>query len=252
MFKLIVPILLIVVAAFVGMNAKSGLVRGMADGMFVSPARPAVAVRPAPDLAFTDARRADLSPRVQNSMLEATSVQAAYALFQRDADTLRPVPARLLTLLAVSQKDEQWPVQPEVDFPVLRHRTQELDGFSGFADTYVLPDLDDPWSLRDEGTWAQGSLVRRFTFVLWFYRAKLIVEYREPLPAPGTLPLQDDIPLLAAFEERALNAFRLLNGDPKEGGAELPRPKEKLPYPPAEVNRQALTNFIGELWEGGK
>ena len=50
MFKIIIPILVIALAAFVGMNAKSGLIRGVADGMLVSPARPAVAVKPAADL----------------------------------------------------------------------------------------------------------------------------------------------------------------------------------------------------------
>ena len=85
---------------------------------------------------------------------------------------------------------------------------------------------------RRTGTVENGSLVRRFTFILWFYKAKLIVEYREPLPAPSDMPLEDNIPLLTAFEARALESFRLLNGDPKNGGVELPRPKEKLPYPP--------------------
>ena len=47
MFKIIIPILVIALAAFVGMNAKGGLIRGVADGMLVSPARPAVAVKPA-------------------------------------------------------------------------------------------------------------------------------------------------------------------------------------------------------------
>ena len=40
MFKIIIPILVIALAAFVGMNAKSGLIRGVADGMLVSPAPP--------------------------------------------------------------------------------------------------------------------------------------------------------------------------------------------------------------------
>lgn len=52
MFKIIIPILVIALAAFVGMNAKSGLIRGVADGMLVSPARPAVAVKPRRDFAF--------------------------------------------------------------------------------------------------------------------------------------------------------------------------------------------------------
>ena len=102
---------------------------------------------------------------------------------------------------------------------------------------------------REPAQWENGSLVRRFTFILWFYKAKLIVEYREPLPAPSDMPLEDNIPLLTAFEARALESFRLLNGDPKNGGVELPRPKEKLPYPPAGINRQALTDFIGTLWD---
>ncbi|MFR4117493.1 MAG: hypothetical protein ACLT2T_00265 [Bilophila wadsworthia] len=64
MFKIIIPILVIALAAFVGMNAKSGLIRGVADGMLaVSPARPAVAVKPAADFASVDARRVDLRLR---------------------------------------------------------------------------------------------------------------------------------------------------------------------------------------------
>ena len=54
--QIIIPILVIALAAFVGMNAKSGLIRGVADGMLVSPARPAVAVKPAADFASVDAR----------------------------------------------------------------------------------------------------------------------------------------------------------------------------------------------------
>ena len=244
MFKIIIPILVIALAAFVGMNAKGGLIRGVADGMLVSPARPAVAVKPAADFASVDARRVDLSPSVQNGMLQATSVQAVYAMYSRPQ-----APAHLVALLAVSQNGETWPVEPEPGFPPIRHKKQDINGFSGFADTYVLDSKDDPWASDEPGLWENGSLVRRFTFVLWFYKAKLIVEYREPLPAPSDMPLEDNIPLLAAFEARALEAFQLLNGDPKNGGVELPRPKEKLPYPPAGINRQALTDFIGTLWD---
>ena len=247
MFKIIIPILVIALAAFVGMNAKSGLIRGVADGMLVSPARPAVAVKPAADFASVDARRVDLSPSVQNSMLQATSVQAVYALYNHEGP--QAAPAHLAALLAVSQNDETWPVEPELGFPAIRHKKQDIDGFSGFADTYVLDAKDDPWASDEPAQWENGSLVRRFTFILWFYKAKLIVEYREPLPAPSDMPLEDNIPLLTAFEARALESFRLLNGDPKNGGGELPRPKEKLPYPPAGINRQALTDFIGTLWD---
>ena len=232
MFKIIIPILVIALAAFVGMNAKSGLIRGVADGMLVSPARPAVAVKPAADFASVDARRVDLSPSVQNSMLQATSVQAVYALYNHEGP--QAAPAHLAALLAVSQNDETWPVEPELGFPAIRHKKQDIDGFSGFADTYVLDAKDDPWASGEPAQWENGSLVRRFTFILWFY---------------SDMPLEDNIPLLTAFEARALESFRLLNSDPKNGGVELPRPKEKLPYPPAGINRQALTDFIGTLWD---
>ena len=244
MFKVILPVLLIVLAVYIGMNTRGGLVRGVADGMLVSPARPAVAVRPAPAFALADARRADLAPPVQGSMLHSTSVQVFYALYDRET----PDPARLAAVLAISPQKETWPVQPEMDFPVLRHQALDLDGFSGFADTYVLPAADDPWHDEAEA-WTGGSLVRRFTFILWFYKAKLIVEYREPLPAPTDLPLADNLPALAAFEGRALSSFNLLSGDAKKGGVTLPKPTERLPYPPAGVNRQALTAFIGQLWD---
>ena len=204
-------------------------------------------MKPAADFASVDARRVDLSPSVQNSMLQATSVQAVYALYNHEGP--QAAPAHLAALLAVSQNDETWPVEPELGFPAIRHKKQDIDGFSGFADTYVLDAKDDPWASGEPAQWENGSLVRRFTFILWFYKAKLIVEYREPLPVPSDMPLEGNIPLLTAFEARALESFRLLNGDPKNGGVELPRPKEKLPYPPAGINRQALTDFIGTLWD---
>ena len=216
MFKIIIPILVIALAAFVGMNAKSGLIRGVADGMLVSPARPAVAVKPAADFASVDARRVDLSPSVQNSMLQATSVQAVYALYHHEGP--QAAPAHLAALLAVSQNDETWPVEPELGFPAIRHKKQDIDGFSGFADTYVLDAKDDPWASDEPAQWENGSLVRRFTFILWFYKAKLIVEYREPLPAPSDMPLEDNIPLLTDFEARALRSKKRRRGAPTAQG----------------------------------
>ena len=156
MFKIIIPILVIALAAFVGMNAKSGLIRGVADGMLVSPARPAVAVKPAADFASVDARRVDLSPSVQNSMLQATSVQAVYALYNHEGP--QAAPAHFVALLAVSQNDETWPVEPELGFPAIRHKKQDIDGFSGFADTYVLDAKDDPWASDEPALWENGSL----------------------------------------------------------------------------------------------
>ena len=138
------------------------------------------------------------------------------------------------------QNDETWPVEPELGFPAIRHKKQDIDGFSGFADTYVLDAKDDPWASDEPAQWENGSLVRRFTFILWFYKAKLIVEYREPLPAPSDMPLEDNIPLLTAFEARALESFRLLNGDPKTAAWSSHGPrKSSLIRPRASTGRRS-------------
>ena len=75
------------------------------------------------------------------------------------------------------------PWNRSLGFPAIRHKKQDIDGFSGFADTYVLDAKDDPWASDEPAQWENGSLVRRFTFILWFYKAKLIVEYRDALPS---------------------------------------------------------------------
>ena len=89
-------------------------------------------------------------------MLQATSVQAVYALYNHEGP--QAAPAHLAALLAVSQNDETWPVEPELGFPAIRHKKQDIDGFSGFADTYVLDAKDDPWASDELAQWENGSL----------------------------------------------------------------------------------------------
>ncbi|MEG2139749.1 MAG: DUF4851 domain-containing protein [Bilophila sp.] len=256
MLRFLIPFLVIALVVVVLMTGKRGLIRGVADDMLVSPARPAVAVAPRAGLTLVDARRADLSPSVQGSALAATSVQLCYALYQRPATT-PPDPAkpeaRLVALMAVAESPYRWPTEPEAQgLEIIRTLKQELAGYTGVAETFVLPDADDPWSAVAEADaheadhWRGGSLVRRYTFLLWQSKAKVLLEYREPLPAPDIVPLVDDIPLLAAFEARALKAFVLLNGDTSV--EKLPHPKQNLPYPPETVNRRTLTAYLGELW----
>lgn len=162
--------------------------------------------------------------------------------------------ARLVALLAVAESPYTWPVQPDTGsqgLEILRTQKKELSNYFGVAETFVLPEAEDPWKAvreeHEETLWSAGSLVRRYTFTLWQRRAKLMIEYREPLPQPGILPLADDIPLLAAFEKRAQQAFSIINGDTSV--EKLPRPEHNLPYPPETVNRRKLTTYIGELWD---
>ena len=242
MIRIIVPLVIIMIGAVIVFSILrgGGLIRGVADGLFVSPARPSVAVVPARGFELTDTARVVLSPRVQGSGLQSTSVPVTYALFRHEGEA---GPGRLLVLLAISDTDRmEWPVRPDAVFPSFRQRSVTIDGEEGIAETFVLPERSDPWRREASSVRNGESLVRRFTFLLWFRKAKLIVEYREPLPS-SSLPLEDNLPLLAAFEGRARDAFALRSGDG------LARPDRQPPYPPESVSRRELTRYIGELWE---
>ena len=242
MVKVIVPLVIVMIGAVIVFSVLrgKGLVRGMAGNWLVSPSRPAIAVVPAHDFLLQNAGRAVLSPRVQGSGLQSTSVPLVYGLFRHGEESEH---ASLLALLAVSDTDRlEWPVCPESGFRVFRQRSITVDGEEGLAETFILPEEDDPWRFELSSAWKRGSLVRRFTFLLWFRKAKLIVEYREPLPF-SPLPLEDNITLLTTFEERARNAFALRSGD------DLPRPDKQLPYPPDQMDRRELTRYVGELWD---
>ena len=240
MVRIIVPLAIIVIGAVIVFSVLrgKGLVRGMAGNWLVSPSRPAIAVVPAKDFVLCDAGRSSLSPKVQGSGLQSSSVSVIYGLFQHEEKT---DPGCLLAALAIVDTDRmEWPTCPENGFSVFRQRSVTVDGEEGLAETFVLSSEDDPW--RRLASWDGDSLVRRFTFLLWFRKAKLIVEYREPVPF-SPLPLEDNLPLLAAFEERARNAFALRSGDA------LPRPEKQLPYPTKTLDRRDLTRYIGDLWD---
>ncbi len=242
MVRIIVPLVIILIGAVIVFSVLrgKGLVRGMAGNLLVSPSRPAIAVVPKKSFMLQGAGRAVLSPKVQGSGLQSSSVSMVYGLFQHEE---RTDPRCLLALLAISDTDRlEWPVRPENRLPVFRQRSITVDGEEGLAETFVLPETEDPWRSGLPDSWRGESLVRRFTFLLWFRKAKLIVEYREPLPF-SPLPLEDNIPLLAAFEARARDAFALRSGD------DLPRPDRQLPYPPEQISRQDLTRYVGDLWD---
>lgn len=257
MVRVLIPLLvaaLIVVAITV--MRRGGLVRGVADEMLVSPARPAVAVRVSPPLRLTDARRAEVTPEAPGGPFHGVGSEVWYALYEaaeqdqglREADPIGGMrgPSRVVSLLAMVDTPYRWPADPEPDQAVLRRSRETKDGRAMFTATFVLPPDADPWSAGEEEDepWRDGSLVRRFTCLLFQQRAKLIVEYREPCPQgadPSGLPLSDNTAALHAFERRAAAAFYLLDKD-------LPRPGTPLPYPPADVSRKRLAGYIGEVW----
>lgn len=298
--RFLIPVLVaaLILVTFIAVRRGGGLVRGVAEEMLVSPARPSVAVRAAQGMRMVDARRADLSLDVQGSHLPGASAEVWYALYENakagnpaepteaaeaadraeQADrapgvTVRsavspepPFPAvfddeplsraRLVALLAMVDSPYAWPPRPEQTLHVIRTTNLTMNRHAGVAQTFILPLVDDPWAdagetpsplqyEEDKDPWRYGSLTRRFTFLLFQSRARLVVEYREPnLPDASGLAPADDLPRLAAFETRAEKAFSLLGG----ADVSLPKPAGQLPYPPAGVGRKRLASFVGDVW----
>ncbi len=239
MLKFIIPACILLIGTMIALSVLkgNGLIRGITQGMLVSPARPAIAVAPAAGFELVEAGQTVLSLPVQGSSLRSTSVALTYALYRQTGTA----PGQLRTLLGITDTDRtEWPVQPDSIVPPIRRHSINLDGQEAIAETFVLPEGKDPWGEGNTHLWHGGSLVRRCTFLLWFRRAKLLVEYHEPLPA-SPLPVADNLPLLAAFEQRSQAAFTLHSKGP------LPRPDTRPAYPPQTVSRQALTNYLGEL-----
>lgn len=258
MVRVLIPLLILAVAAVVvAARRGGGLVRGMADDMLVSPARPAVGVRPAPAFHLTQACRLEGSPPASAAPLGAPPRASFwYALYEHDAaENGEQNPAELVALLGMTQSPYRWIAgggapgaagEMEPERRLRRESRAVMDGHTVFTATFRVPSRADPWP-RSDGVWRMGCLARRFTFSLFQNRARLVVEYREPY-APLVdaarrrgLPLADDATALAAFEARAAAAFRLVTTD-------LPRPDSQLPYPPAEVERKRIAAYAGEVW----
>lgn len=84
-------------------------------------------------------------------------------------------------------------------------------------------------------------LVQRFACLNDFRRSKLILEYREPLPA--SLKGVSEVPVyneaVQAFRERAAKAFHVQYG-------EAPAPKDAAPYIKT-LNARYMGNFLGSM-----
>lgn len=258
MARVLIPLLILAIAAVVVVARRGGgLVRGMADNMLVSPARPAVGVRPAPSFHLTQACRLEGSPPASAAPLGAPPRALFwYALYEHnDATNDEQHPAELVALLGLTESPYYWIAgsgapgaagEMEPERRLRRDSRIFMDGQTVFTATFRVPLKADPWPRPDE-VWRMGCLARRFTFPLFQNMARLVVEYREPYAALAEaarrrgLPLSDDAVTLAAFAARAEASFRLITTD-------LPRPENQPPYPPAEVQRKQVAAYAGEVW----
>ena len=114
--------------------------------------------------------------------------------------------------------------------------------------TYVRPAAKDPWMrpFADHGKgWEGGVLLRQYTWWSMANQVKVVVEYREPVPAGADLSY--DPTALRAFEERADAAFTLLR---KERGDLLPSDVTRSRRDEARVSPRLLAGTLGEAVGG--
>ena len=114
--------------------------------------------------------------------------------------------------------------------------------------TYVRPAAKDPWMrpFADHGKgWEGGVLLRQYIWWSMANQVKVVVEYREPVPAGADLSY--DPTALRAFEERADAAFTLLR---KERGDLLPSDVTRSRRDEARVSPRLLAGTLGEAVGG--
>lgn len=95
--------------------------------------------------------------------------------------------------------------------------------------------------------WKGDLLVRQYAWWGMNENSKLVIEYREPLPADVLLPLADDPASRSAFERRADASFTLLR---KDGGDMFPEVIAKVERGAGkELKRRRLADVLGEVIE---
>jgi len=240
MLKVIFPVLIAFVAVILFLLFRQPpLIRGIADDMLVSPNRPDVGFLAAPGFRLTDAARADPMIPIRHSQAHTTAL-VWYALYSSENQS-----ARMAAMFAEIAEPYFWAPSPDKKPEgFIRKRDLVRDGYEGTAMTFVLAPSQDPWREPDESApWDAPCLTRRFVFPAFFLRFAIVVEYREPLIANAEIPIEDNLPALAAFEKRADEAFTLIRATDT---APLPRPGKNLPYPPKNVERTQLAALLGE------
>ena len=117
-------------------------------------------------------------------------------------------------------------------------------GESFYGSVRIVNGAKDPFAplFAPEDQWASLDwLVQRFACLNDFRRSKLILEYREPLPA--SLKGVSEVPVyneaVQAFRERAAKVFHVQYG-------EAPMPKGEAPYIKT-LNARYMGNFLGSM-----
>lgn len=241
-------VILLAVAACAGVRAP--LVRGVGresaggcviEGVLSSSALPAVAVLPAAGFAPVAHGVTDVGVPMNASLTATTGARVWYALH---ADRGR----QLAASLAEVGNAWEWSLNPGMTdrqgLPMLDEGEAAKAGVGLTTYTYVRPAAKDPWMpafvVAGRG-WEGDVLLRQYTWWSMANHVKMVVEYREPVPAEGNLRF--DPSALLAFETRADDAFRLLR---KEQGDALPADVARARRDEARISPRLLAGVLGE------
>ncbi len=232
---------------------KFPLARGLGQdpasgGMLASNGSPAVAVKPAEGMELVAAGRVDVPVQRAGMFGGIPSAPGWYALLADKSG------AQLTAILAEAPQGMRWPLNSTFNehrgSRSLRTGEETRDGVQFSTWTFVRPADNDPWMplYREKGQgWEGELLVRQYAWWGINENAKLLIEYREPLPADVLLPLADDPASRSAFERRADAAFTLLRKDKSDSFPDainkLARGENK------ELKRRQLADILGEVIE---
>lgn len=210
------------------------LQRGLHDFALVSSGRPSLAIVPEVPVTLAGSAWCSLSPATSESI--NGSAKLWYSQYTHDRGSL---------IFAMVEADDPWHwPHGGAHYAFLRQHSREYKGQNVQETTFVLSAEADPFSFAGE---PQPILVRRTILLQAFRKVQLIVEYREPVQI-GPLPLADDLPLLAAFEQRARESFSL---QLKDAGDAIPTDIRPLEKASQGISRQKLSRWAGELYRQG-
>ena len=206
--------------------------------VLLSRARPAVLFAPAEHMRFLGAGWRGLRPETRTS--EAGSARLWFALYEGRQGTL-------VTALAEAGEPWVWEAAHHPPFPPLRKLQYDQHGKTLYETLLCLSADQDPF--RSERG-AAACLVYRATFLLFFRKMRVVIEYHEPLDASRVrdIAFQEDV--LNAFQERGRAAcgVRFPDKAEMEGAA---RAFQALSPADERFSRQRLSRWIGELQRTG-
>ncbi len=247
--SLVLPLLLLAAALLA--TACAPLVRGLSGDAVVSSSRPPVLVRPA--AGFTLLGNGAASPLLDTE-LGLRHVDVGWAFY---ADATRE--RQLAVLLSEVPSGWQWELDVSSPWREVR-RDGYATGPARFAGaTFLMPASADPFAAMlpappklapDEGEWRW--LVRRYIQLSDFRAVKLVVEYREPVPAGAGEQLADALDagqqpsgraaaLLGEFEARSRAAFSVVAYP--EGGVTA----ENFVFDASKVHVRNLAGMAGRM-----